>query len=146
VSLEPPPKAPPVVDPRDVSDLNSLAMAHRIVGGLGMICSFLPLIHVSIGYMLITSPPTPTANGGAPPIWFGWLFLIVGLLAMIVGFAISFSLVVSANMLQERRNHKFSFVVACLACLQMPIGTILGVFTIIVLSRESVKAMYSRLD
>jgi hypothetical protein len=31
---------------------------------------------------------------------------------------------------------------ACIECLFLPFGTILGVFTIIVLSRESVKALF----
>jgi hypothetical protein len=35
-----------------------------------------------------------------------------------------------------------SFVAACLTCVNVPLGTALGVFTIIVLNRASVKAMY----
>jgi hypothetical protein len=34
-------------------------------------------------------------------------------------------------------------VVACLECLFIPFGTILGVLTLIVLSRESVKTQFS---
>jgi len=33
-------------------------------------------------------------------------------------------------------------VLACIACAFMPFGTVLGIFTIIVLSRESVKEIY----
>jgi hypothetical protein len=44
--------------------------------------------------------------------------------------------------LGRRRGHAFCFVVACLACLFMPFGTVLGAFTIIVLSRPSVKARF----
>jgi len=36
----------------------------------------------------------------------------------------------------------FAFVMACIECLFIPFGTILGVFTIIVLSRESVKTLF----
>jgi hypothetical protein len=34
------------------------------------------------------------------------------------------------------------FVVAAIECIFMPFGTVLGVFTIIVLSRPSVKALF----
>jgi len=34
-------------------------------------------------------------------------------------------------------------VMACVECLFIPFGTILGVFTIIVLLRESVKALFA---
>jgi hypothetical protein len=37
----------------------------------------------------------------------------------------------------------FAFVVSCVECLFFPFGTILGVFPIIVLSRESAKALFS---
>jgi hypothetical protein len=44
--------------------------------------------------------------------------------------------------LRERKNRTFSFVVACVNCIHVPLGTVLGVFTIVVLSRESVKRLY----
>ena len=37
----------------------------------------------------------------------------------------------------------FSLVIAALCCLNMPLGTVLGVFTFIVLTRDSVKAQYA---
>jgi hypothetical protein len=37
-------------------------------------------------------------------------------------------------------------IIAVLNCLQIPFGTALGVFTIIVLSRDSVRELYSRDD
>jgi membrane protein YqaA with SNARE-associated domain len=44
--------------------------------------------------------------------------------------------------LSRRRCYWFAFVVACIECIFIPFGTILGIFTIIVLSRESVKALF----
>jgi hypothetical protein len=38
----------------------------------------------------------------------------------------------------------FCIVAACIACLQQPFGTILGVFSIIVLMRPSVKTAFQR--
>jgi len=51
--------------------------------------------------------------------------------------------VLSAVFLWQRRRRVFSFVVGGLNCLQIPFGTALGVFTIIVLSRDSVRELYS---
>lgn len=48
----------------------------------------------------------------------------------------------SARFIKNRKNKTFSFVVAALNCIQMPFGTVLGVFTIIVLMRPSVKSGY----
>ena len=44
--------------------------------------------------------------------------------------------------LAKRKHYWFCFVVACLACAFSPLGTVLGVFTIIVLLRPSVKALF----
>jgi len=38
----------------------------------------------------------------------------------------------------------FCFVVACIECLFMPFGTVLGAFTIIVLMRPSVKNLFAQ--
>lgn len=48
----------------------------------------------------------------------------------------------SGRFLAAKRNYTFSFIVAALICLNFPLGTLLGVFTIIVLVRPSVKAGY----
>ncbi len=41
-----------------------------------------------------------------------------------------------------RRHRTFSIVIASLSCMSFPFGTILGVFTLIVLVRPSVKILY----
>ena len=42
---------------------------------------------------------------------------------------------------------RYSFaLVACIECLFVPFGTILGVFTIVALSRESMKASFERVQ
>ena len=44
--------------------------------------------------------------------------------------------------LRARKYRMFSIIVAALNCLQIPFGTVLGVFTIVVLVRESVRELY----
>jgi hypothetical protein len=44
--------------------------------------------------------------------------------------------------LWQRRYRMFSMLIAGLNCLQVPLGTVLGVFTLLVLSRESVQELY----
>jgi len=49
----------------------------------------------------------------------------------------------SAIFLLQKRHRIFSIIIGGLNCLQIPVGTALGVFTIIVLSRDSVRELYS---
>jgi hypothetical protein len=50
--------------------------------------------------------------------------------------------VISGMFLLGRKNRTFSLIVAGLNCVHIPLGTILGVFTIIVLIRDSVRSLY----
>lgn len=132
----------------DQSHLNGLAIAHYVVGGLLVCFACLPLIHIFIGLTVITGiggmreALVEGEGGGPPPMWFGWLFFLIGLAAFLIGQAIAISLILSGRWLKQRTHYWFSFVFACLACAFMPFGTILGVLTIIVLSRDSVKQVY----
>lgn len=51
--------------------------------------------------------------------------------------------VVAGRFIACRKRYWFIFVMACLECAFFPFGTVLGVFTIITLSRETVKKLFS---
>ena len=51
--------------------------------------------------------------------------------------------VISGVCLRARKGRTFSLVVAGINCLHIPLGTVLGVFTIVVLVRDSVREQYS---
>lgn len=70
------------------------------------------------------------------------MFLGMGLLFIALGLTLSICSIVSAKKLSTRESYWFSFVVACVQCTLVPLGTILGVFTIVVLQRESAKGLY----
>ena len=61
----------------------------------------------------------------------------------ILGAVFAFVLALAGRSLSRRKHYWFAFVVACIECIFVPFGTILGVFTIIVLSRQSVKTLFS---
>jgi uncharacterized membrane protein HdeD (DUF308 family) len=48
----------------------------------------------------------------------------------------------SGIFLRARKHRMFSLVVGAFNCIYLPLGTVLGVFTIIVLMRDSVRALY----
>jgi len=46
--------------------------------------------------------------------------------------------------MSRRIHYRYCFVMACLSCVNMPLGTVLGVFTIVVLVRPGVKELFGR--
>ena len=130
---------------QDESQLNSLAIAHFIVGGLMVLISCIPLIHVVIGSLFIWGwcGNLPETCDQVSP-FVGWIFFIVGILAFVFAQVSSILVILSGRCLMKRKRYLFSFIMACVACLFVPLGSVLGIFTIIVLSRESVKQLYKQ--
>ena len=82
-------------------------------------------------------------NGSTPPPRaffevFNWIYIFFGGL-LLIGIVCN---ALSGVFLSQRKNRIFSMVIAGLDCLQVPFGTALGVFTILVLSRDSVQELY----
>ena len=50
--------------------------------------------------------------------------------------------VLSGVFLGRRKYRAFSLIVAVIDCIHIPLGTVLGVFTIVVLLRPSVREVY----
>jgi hypothetical protein len=79
-----------------------------------------------------------------PPLFLGLLFVILGLGLMLAGWTFAALLAWAGRCLGRRKHYTYCFVMACAACLFHPFGVVLGVFTIIVLLRPSVKELFDQ--
>jgi hypothetical protein len=86
-------------------------------------------------------PPDERSPNPMPPAA-GWVFIAIGGVLVLLGWTIAALVVVAGRKLARQRGYTYCLVVAALECLAMPLGTILGVFTIIVLMRPSVNALF----
>jgi hypothetical protein len=127
----------------DIEHLRLLSIFHYIVGGLVLLFACFSLIHVTIGSIFIyAAAHAHSASGDAPPEIVGWILLFFGLALFTFGVAFGVAVLWSGRCLARRKHYQFSLVMACVECLFVPFGTVLGVFTLVILSRESVKAVY----
>ena len=135
---------PPIRLSKDEEHLKLLAIFHYVVAALGAVFACFPLIHVALGVMMVLKPEFMTEGhkGSQPPAAFGYLFIIMGGAFVLAGWAAAICTFISGRFLAQRRKRMFSFVMAAVLCMFVPFGTILGIFTIIVLSRESVQRLY----
>jgi hypothetical protein len=72
----------------------------------------------------------------------GWFFVGIGAAMMIVAWTFSVCMMLAGRNLARRKNYWFCFIVACVACTFSPYGTVLGILTIVVLVRPSVKTQF----
>src|SRR6267143_3940080 len=130
---------------QDREHLRLLAVFHYIVSGLAALFSFFPLLYTIVGGVFIFAARhgTPKPGEALPPDFLGWIFVVVGSLLFLLGIAIAICILIAGCSLAKHRHYWFAFAIACVECLFIPFGTILGVFTIIVLSREPVKALFA---
>jgi hypothetical protein len=126
----------------DADHLKLLSIFHFVGAGLAVLAMLFLLVHYAIMHTVMTNPKMwEHQKNGPPPEFFAmfkWFYLIFGV--WLVG---SFILnLISGFCIRARKGRTFSLVVAGINCLHFPLGTVLGVFTIIVLIRDSVRELY----
>ena len=131
---------PPPVTASDLEHLRLLSIFHYVFGGLSLLTSFIPLIYVAIGVVMMNGGMSQGGNG--PPPELGGFFVCIGVFAMLIGVTISSLFLLVGKRLSQRRSHTFCLIIAGLECTSVPIGTTLGVFTFIVLLRPAVKNLF----
>lgn len=147
-----PPRLAPALPPqiiqelpsRDLEHIRLLAIFHFALAGLALMgCAFLGF-HYFMMQSIFSNPGFWRSHpGGQPPPpeflkLFVWFYIVGGL---VLGVSLLLNLT-SGLFLLKRRQRLFSLIVAGLDCLHVPFGTTLGIFTFIVLSRDSVRELY----
>lgn len=129
---------------QDEEHLNLLSIFHYVVGGFASFFGLFPLIYVGFGSLFIFAahPNWNGPNQAPPPSWLGVIIIIIGGLLFLGAQAIAASLILAGRFISKRTHYSFIFVLACVQCVFFPFGTALGIFTIIVLVRPSVKDLF----
>ncbi|MGF1580812.1 MAG: hypothetical protein ACFCD0_15730 [Gemmataceae bacterium] len=128
---------------RDVETLNLISILHFVFGGITCFFGLIPIIYVIGGIMMLNGA------GGAPIPppelrFFAFIIIFVGIAMVTLAQLMGILAIISGMKIRARQSRVFSLVVAGLACLQVPLGTGLGVFTFVTLSKDSVRRMYEQ--
>ncbi len=129
----------------DEDQLRLLSIFHYVVAGLMALFSMFPLLHFAMGAAMVFAPEKlgESGKGGPPPELFGWFFMVFAGAFIVAGLAVAICVALSGRFIARRRHYLFCLVVAGVAAVMcMPFGTMLGIFTIIVLMRTSVKEAF----
>lgn len=128
---------------KDLEHLRLLSIFHYVVAGLAAFFSCFALLYSIFGILMISG--AMSGNGKAPPPPFlGWMFIVFSAVALLLGWGFAACLVLAGRYLQAHRRYTFCLVIAGLECMFSPFGTVLGVFTLIVLLRPSVQELFGQ--
>lgn len=127
----------------DAEHLRLLAIFHYIVSGLAAFFACIPVIHLVIGLFMIFAPQRFGPGNNQPPAFIGWFFVGMASFIITAGWTFAILVLIAGRLIARRKHYQFCFVVACVECIFMPFGTVLGVFTILVLNRSTVKQLFN---
>ena len=127
---------------QDEEHLRLLSILHYVWGGLTAFGGCIGGIYAIVGGGLLTAAATQGHN--APPAWVGGFMLVIGGFIVLLVITYSALAILAGRCLARKQHYTFCIVMACIECLSIPLGTALGVFTIVVLSRPSVKQKFGR--
>ncbi|HEY9174662.1 MAG TPA: hypothetical protein VI136_20440 [Verrucomicrobiae bacterium] len=129
--------------PQQQEHLRLVAIFHYVFAGMVALIACIPFIHVALGLVLLFAPRSfPGGHGPPPPAFLGLILVVAGGLAIVVGWTAAGLLAFAGRCLMQRRRHLFCMVMAAMACLFVPLGTVLGVFTIVLLAKPEVQAAF----
>lgn len=140
----PPSPIPPEPTREDVDHVRLLSIFHYVLGGLVGLFALFPLIHVALGVAVMVGAMPADDGGEQMPALVGLIFVVVGGAMVAVGEAIAIAMLLAGGKLRRHEGYTFCQVVAGIACIIVPFGTVLGVFTLLVLNRSSVRTMFGR--
>ena len=131
----------------DSEHLRLLALFHYISGGLTILFSSFFLLHLTfMSFMMRNFDKFAPANAPPPdidPEQFMGVFIAVFGVMIAMGILYGIAQIVSGRFIKQRRHRVFTIIVALPNVVFIPYGTILAIFTLMVLDRNSVKQMYS---
>lgn len=128
---------------QDAEHLRLLSIFHYVVAGLAALFACLPVLHFVIGLAMVSGwGDVPHDDPGAEIV--GWFFILFAGAFILAGWVFAVCLALAGRYLSQRRRYTYCLVMGGVACIFMPFGTVLGVFTIITLVRDSVQRLFGR--
>ena len=128
---------------QDADHLRLLGVFHYVCAGIIALISCFPVIYLLLGIAMLLRPRSFGPPNDSPPALFGLIFVIFGGGAVVFGWTFAGLVAWAGRCLHRRAHYMYCLVMAGVTCLFMPLGTVLGVFTIMVLMRPSVKALFT---
>jgi len=131
----------------DEEHLKLLSICYMISAAISACFSMMGLMYAGMGAVVseaIKRAPemTTDAANAAPPAFIGWIFGAIGAAVFLILITMAGLQLGVALSLKKRKARTFCMVVAAFECLGVPYGTLLGIFTFIVLGRDSVTRLF----
>ncbi len=125
----------------DKDTLHLLSIFHYIMAGIIALFACIPLLHFALGI-------TMTVGGMAeqePALGFmGAIFSGISGLIILLGWGLAVLVFLAGRNLDKQTKYQTCLFGAAVLCLFMPLGTILGVITLVTIQSDSVRELFNQ--
>jgi len=121
------------------NNLDTISTFHYVWGGLKLFASLIVLFYLVVGIGMVI---VGIDVGETEMQLSGWIFIVFGFICFLIVVALGVLSLLCGKYLRERRNRVFCMVMAALACANPPLGTVLGIFTILEIEKPEVKKIF----
>lgn len=131
----------------DQSHLKILSALHYVWGALGCIGVCGGLFYIAMGIAFASGAmegTAPTSPGDPPTGVIGGVMIVLGLGILALCLTLVILNFMAAGGLANGRRRTLCQVISAINCISIPFGTLLGIFTLLVLARPSVAAYFNR--
>ncbi len=130
------------------NNLRTLGIFHYVYAAVVAFFALIPLLYLAMGIVFAVAPWNEMAGGkGAsepPPPIVGILFSAFGGFGVLLVLGVATLVFLAGRNLQRTRNYTLCMITAGLCCLFVPLGTVLGIFTLIELTKSDVRVLFER--
>lgn len=124
-------------------NLRLLGIFHFVYAGLVLLGSLLPVVWLTIAAVWWPELTADMGSGSEMPVLLtGTVGLALAGFGILVAWVWAGVLVAAGRSLMQSRRHTFCMVVAAVSCLSFPVGTLLGLATLVVINRNDVRELF----
>ena len=124
----------------DEEHLKLLRIGYFVSAAMTGFVSLFGLLYAFIGFFVLAS--NPALAGPDSPAFVGWVMGVLGLCFGVGAVALTAAKIYTGQCLKQRRARIFCLVTAAITTLGIPEGSLLGIWTFMVLNRPSVSRMF----
>jgi len=126
-------------------NIRLLSIFHYVFAGFVALIACIPIIHIVVGILFLVMPEKMCENDCTeqPTQMIGWIFIGVGTFVMLIGWTFAILVGLAGRFLARRVHLKYCIAIAAASCLFMPLGTVLGVFSLITLTKKEAEPLFA---
>ncbi len=126
----------------DLQHLKYLRTAYIVNAGILFLIALLPVVHLVVGIGMIAGMFEDDKD--PPPEFLGYFFVAIAVILIALFGTLAILNLFAARALGAQKNWVFCVAMAAVNLMFSPFGIIIGVFSLVVLLRESVKQLFER--